>query len=93
MARLILTGILLILFVSISVATRDATIKFRNKVLSENEISETSVADLVAHIAGTPPLNSKTFRSSFPHVDLFTKPQATILIVLDAPTPGIFFFF
>lgn len=49
-----------------------------------NDISETSIAELISHLMGTTPLSANTNRAAFPKTDLFKKPKANLLVVVDA---------
>lgn len=50
---------------------------------SNEEISETNVADLISYLVGTPILNPQASRESFPQGNIFEKDRANIMFVVD----------
>jgi hypothetical protein len=50
---------------------------------SRNHIEETSVADLVSHLLGTPIVNEHASRDSFPKGTVFNKASANLFLVVD----------
>ena len=64
----------------------DNSVSFSNEELP---LPDTSVADLISHLLGTPVMNPQTSRTSFPTSNIFQKDRANLLVVLESVGSGL----